>query len=166
MIYLEVVKLKILKYSIFGMAQNQDIAKETLKRLSKTLNNHIIKCVVYKNILNDLPHWEKEIANFLSIANDIRLKPKNKKPKESMFTDCLFQYLGDGSINDARVNLSMFQIDFEDKYPAFEITEEMIVILSNCYQIFLSDMVDILAAKNDYTLSDILRAVEGIFAGV
>ena len=68
--------------AIYAMSMERDNAKIRVKGFSDVLPEHIIKCVVYGNTTNDLHHWVcVELCGFLSIVNDITVRPHNKKLK-------------------------------------------------------------------------------------
>ena len=145
--------------SIMCMAYERPKALALLRKNDDTLSEHIIKCIVYDDSTGNYSHWvEDEICDYIYKANNITVKPKNKKPKKEDYISTLFASFGD-SKNDAATNLGMFLIDnrnhrLDKQYPTFEITDELVSQLYNAYQNIISATIPILTTINDYTKDD------------
>ena len=137
---------------VFCMAVDRPKAEKILKKNAETLQRHILKCVVYEDSTGNLKHWvEDEISEYLSIANDVVLKPDSKKCKPKFYEETLFSFIGDAEI-DAKTDLRLFLQDVlkTKEYPTFEITNDLIHRLYVVYQTFVNTFVPILSKKNDF----------------
>ena len=70
----ELKSLDVEKEMLVEIAMSLGEAKARLESIESQYFNHVIKCVVYGDSTGDLYHWEQEIANFLNLANSIRIK--------------------------------------------------------------------------------------------
>lgn len=147
------------KSIIYSMAFSRSVAIGHLKKPAKTLMRHMIKCIVYGNTTGNYDHWIGEISDYLVIANNIRLSPRNKKPDWDMFNTYLLGELGDTEL-DARVIIAEFKKDNEKAirmsrkhYPEFEPTRDMEVRLASAVGNLKRLIRPILCNKNDYTKS-------------
>lgn len=122
--------------NIFAMSQSRKVVLNRLVALSDVINRHIIECVVYRDSLSStLPHWVHEIAVWLQRANTLKCKSRLKARD---YEDSLFGYFGDDK-EDARNNLIMYQLwnarsMNPDRYPDFEITDDMVDRLFSVYR--------------------------------
>lgn len=145
------------KTAIYSMAFDRSIAINHLKKPAKTLMRHMIKCIVYGNTTGNYDHWINEISDYLEIANDVRMSPKNKKPDWDMFNTYLLGELGDTEL-DAKVIIAEFSKDNEKAirmgkkhYPRFDPTYDMAVRLSKAVGRLKQLIRPILCNKNNYT---------------
>ena len=134
---------------IKAMSWNRNRALSKLSSMSDTFVKHILKCVIYSDNMRDYNHWIQEISNYLEVANDIELKPRNKKPSKSDYEDTLFDALGN-TRKDARNNLKLFLWEIEEthQYPEFEITEKLINNVFETCKNIVDTFVPILITKN------------------
>ena len=125
------------------------------------VKEHVMKCIVYENSTNDFNHWVNEIANFLSIINDFRIKTKTGKLKYEDYLNNGFYNHG----NDYRdMNVGLRDFSYNKKYPHFEVTDEMTQKLLNVYTRIAEDCSRIFADKNnEYTHKDFKNLVLDIF---
>lgn len=116
-----------MKVIIYGMSFPRKTALKYLSKNAENIRDHLIKCVVYKDIRpEDLHHWiYDELCLWLTKASEIKSESR-LKPKDIRTT--IFGEFGD-SIGDAKIILE----DFKDKYctgtqpyPDFEITQKLI----------------------------------------
>lgn len=116
-----------MKVIIYGMSFPRKTALKHLSKNAENIRDHLIKCVVYKDIRpEDLHHWiYDELCLWLTKASEIKSESR-LKPKDIRTT--VFGEFGD-SIGDAKIILE----DFKDKYctgtqpyPDFEITQNLI----------------------------------------
>lgn len=146
---------------IFGMASTRDAVISRLKSYSKTLTYHIIKCVIYGDSTGDLDHWiHDEICEYLAIANNLYIKPKNKKLKVIDYENSLFSMMGDSEI-DAQNCLREFRLynNRTSKYPAFDITSDMVDRLYSTFQSIIHKMCPILATSNNLDRDDFVSMI-------
>lgn len=140
--------MKKLIYSnshIFGMAFPRKKCLDRLEALSKELNNHIIKCVVYYQTRpDDLSHWISEISNFIAQANKIKC---NSKLKKKDYMESIFADFGDEWI-DANVNLEQFQL-IEKDYPEFDPEDKNLIdTLYQMYQLIIDTCIPVFNSKD------------------
>lgn len=156
------------KEAILGMAFERPDAIKHLRGLSETLMFHMVKCIVYGNSTGDYDHWiEDEISSYLASANDVRMKPNNKKPKLDSFNRYLFGMLGD-SVQDSGVCIATFRAwnEKKKKYPEFIQTKEMAQRLYKATQNLKRLVLPLLGSKNDYDMDDfkpiVHRAIDSV----
>lgn len=146
---------------IYAMSMERDNAKTRVKGFSDVLPEHIIKCVVYGNTTNDLHHWVcVEICDFLSIVNDITVRPHDKKLKPKDIRSWLFGAMGD-SRNEASILLRTFNLKNKrtKEYPDFDVTEVMIDTVYYAFRTIISDTLPILTTKNNLKKEDFIPYV-------
>ena len=147
---------------ICAMSWTRDRALSRMSERSDTLAKHLIKCVVYPDNTRDRTHWIQEISSYLEFANDITLKPKNRKPNKIDFEDSLFDALGNTK-NDAKNSLKSFLWENNEshQYPEFGITNQLIENVFQTFKNIHDIFIPILTQKNSETLESIQEKVEG-----
>lgn len=121
---------------IFGMSFPRKDAIAKMASLSNNINEHIIECVVYRELrYNTISHWVDELAAWMARANKIKC---NSKLKKRDYLENLFGSLGNDII-DADVNLDEYRrknrsLPENKQYPDFEITEQLIHDTYMAYQ--------------------------------
>lgn len=148
---------------IFGMAVPRAKALEILKKNSETLAYHLIKCVVYGDSFGAdvYKHWvEYEICEYLSIANDVITKPKNRKLKTENYLDTVFADMGT-TRQDASVALRNFRIENRKakEYPDFEVTPELVDSVFVTFQNVIEYALPVLTSNNTLTAEDMSAGV-------
>ena len=142
-----------MKRYIYAMAFPRSVVLDKAKSLAVTLNNHIIKCVVYRNVLPVyLDHWVEEVGIYLFTVNKIKSKV-NLKPKDylnSLFADC------GNEKDDAEANLRLFKLkNLESKeYPDFEITDKLSESLFKRYTNLITAAMPILTSSKVLTINE------------
>ena len=79
-----------MKKYIKAMAIPRSQALAKLEALSEELSNHIIKCILYNDVLPGyMNHWVEEIAGYLHTANKTHTKSslKAKDYQNSIFVE-------------------------------------------------------------------------------
>ena len=152
---------------IFGMAVPRAKALEILQKNSETLAYHLIKCVVYGDTFGEdvYQHWvEDEICEYLSIANDVVTKPKNRKLKAENYLDTIFADMGTTK-QDASVALRNFRIENRrnKKYSDFDVTTELVDSVFTTFQNIINYMLPILTSNNTLTANDLFS---GVYASI
>lgn len=148
---------------IFGMSVPRAKAIDILKAYSETLAYHLVKCVVYGDELgqDNFKHWvEDEICEYLSIANDVLTKPKNRKLKEKDYLDTIFADIGTTK-QDANIVIRRFRIENKRKqsYPDFIVSPELIDNVFKTFQNTIAYMLPILTSSNNLNASDLVVGV-------
>ena len=138
------------------MASERSYVIDKLQKLSSTLESHVLKLGIYDDNLNCKDHWIDEVANFLSIANDFTVKPKNKKLDKREYEKYLIGGLGD-TRKDAFINIRMFKLsnNKDKEYPDFEITDEMIDRTFNISKLIADFVLGTVSSKNTLEKRDI-----------
>ena len=112
---------------IKSMSYNRRFASKKLQSFSDTLNDHVLKVVVFKDILPENVHkWIHEIKTNLNAALTAQT---NSKVNKSFFENSIFYSFGETE-NDSNLNLVGFKVDnesgkFKEEFPDFEITDEL-----------------------------------------
>ena len=138
------------------------VVKEHLNNNAKQYFYHLFKCVIFGDSTGDLHHWEREIANYLNIVNDIKVKGSNSKPSVKFYNDNFFYYLGDEA-EDCRGGLEDFKSRLGRKYPLFEVTEELYIKVFEVVQDFALYFANAFAKNNKLNQVNILSKVEEYF---
>lgn len=149
------MKRYIRSNSIFAMADARKHVLEKLDSLNSKIEEHVLKCVVYGHDDPSYEHWIHEITNWISYANDVTLKPNNKKPKASDFLNTVFSFGDD--ISDAKLSLGCFQakIHDSDKYSYFEVTDVLARNLLQSLNNIVDTMIPIVTKDNNLRYSQI-----------
>ena len=138
---------------------------DKLTSLSKVLNQHVIECVVYRDVRKDtISHWVTELAAWMNKVNRLKcsstFKAKNYK-------NTLFGEFGT-TIDDAEMNLWLYQqlnekYNATKQYPAFEITPELVNKLYITYTDIVSISLPILCSKDVKSANEWYRLLKPIF---
>lgn len=151
--------------AIFGMAHDKKKAETKIEALSEQINNHIIKCVVYRNSTNDLQHWiYDELTTWFDYINNIDVKTKSGKLSERSFDSILFSEFGENP-KDAEFNLVVFRASVAKlgtEYPDFQITRNLAKKLNDVYTEIRTTFLPIFTKKNNYTRVDIYNMLSKI----
>lgn len=141
---------------IYGMAMTRRDAMEDMHSISKELCYHIIKCIIYGESNDAFNHWVKEICAFLEFANDMEIKPKNRKLKEQDYLDTIFALMGDTQ-NDAYIRIFKFKYDNghdTNPYPEFNIDSDLINRVFTAFNSIKDYMIPIFTVKNELKADD------------
>ena len=147
---------------LLEMAIPLAVVKERLTNNAKQYFYHLFKCVVFGNSTGDLHHWEQEIANYLNIVNDVKVKGNNNKPSTKFYEDNFFYYLGDEA-EDYRGGLEDFKNKIGKKYPPFEVTEELYDKVFGVVQDFATFFANHFARDNNLNIIKISNLIEEYF---
>ena len=147
---------------LLEMALPLAAAKERLTNNAPQYFYHLFKCIIFENRTGDFDHWVQEIANYLNIINDIKVKGSNSKPSAKFYRDNFFYYLGD-EVGDYRGGLEDFKHRIGKKYPDFEVTQELCNKVFEVVQDFALYFGNNFARNNSWNSVDLLRKVEGYF---
>lgn len=158
------MKRYIKNASIFGMSFSRKEALHRFRNLSDIINEHVIECVVYKEVLPDtLHHWISEIATWIEDANEVTCKSKFKARD---YADNLFGCFGT-NIHDARHNLKEYKLfnarNFVSPYPNFEITDGVAKTLLQAYQALTAATVPVLLSGKQKSVADWIKIIEPVF---
>ena len=147
---------------LLEMALPLAVARERLINNAKQYFYHLFKCVIFGNSTGDLYHWEQEIANYLNIINNIKIKGNNSKPSVKFYEDNFFYYFGD-EMEDYRGGLEDFKSRIGKRYPSFEVTEELYSKVFRVVQDFALYFANIFARENNFNLIKISNKIEEYF---
>ena len=150
------MKRYIRNTSIFAMSMQRPIAIRELNGLSNTLAQHVCKISIYDDTLQCKDHWIHELADYISQANDITVKPKNNKLKLRDYENEFYGVLGETE-KDANVFLnSFYRRNLRSKqYPAVAITKEMCKRYIELSQFLINYCKALLSFNNELSLEDI-----------
>lgn len=135
------------------MERNDALRK--LKSLAEPLLAHAMKLAIYEDSTGNQDHWISEIAEYLSIANDITIKPKSKKFNKSVYDQYLFGGFGD-TVKDAAVNVRMFRLH-NTKYPEFYPDKDMFARAYEVSRVIQELGSEYLTIRNDLDHDDIVH---------
>ena len=151
----------------FSLARGEAIQK--LGRVSSTLNEHLIKCIIFGEHRPDsYQHWLHEVVSFITTCDKGNISGANLKDKD--YKNSLFGSFGD-SISDAEDNLKQFEVinihsykntDPEIALPYFIVNDEMVSCLYNCYQDLIITCIPLLKDKNVHPISYWKRIIQPI----
>lgn len=147
---------------LLEMALPLAVAKERLTNNAKQYFYHLFKCVVFGNSTGDLYHWEQEIANYLNIINNVKIKGSNNKPSVKFYEDNFFYYFGD-EVKDYKGGLEDFKLRIGKKYPPFEVTEELYTKVFEVVQDFAIFFANNFAKNNNLNEIRISNKIEEYF---
>lgn len=159
---------RVILNKVYGMSLERDKAVSKMSSLSDRIEEHLLKCLVYKDSINDYRHWvDDELATWISLVNDITIKPKDKKLKAMDYQSNLFGGLGD-TYADANFALHLFRSNHADSrkckepYPYFDITNELISATLDAFMDVQSTLCKVLAKKNDLDKASIAEVLHTI----
>lgn len=150
------------KEVLLEMAMSLGEAKARLESLEAQYFNHVIKCVIFGDSTNNLYHWEQEIANFLNLANSIKIKSGTGKPSEKFYRDYFFYAWGD-EITDYESGLEYFKVKNGNKYPDFEIIEDLIGKVFEAVSDFAEYFSPLFSKANNITKPKIFSKIDEYF---
>ena len=151
-----------MKRMILGAAFNRDVALKHLARHSEQIRDHVVKCVVYKDIRKDsMRHWiHEELGVWFSEASKVSAKTKLKKQD---YLDTVFREFGDQPV-DCRIILSEFREDYckNNDYPEFVITPKLVSDLFSAINAIESNTLPMLSAKQPYSSEQFSAVLDNI----
>lgn len=147
---------------LLEMALPLAVAKERLNNNAKQYFYHLFKCIIFEDSTGDLYHWEQEIANYLNIINNIKIKSNNGKPSVKFYEDNFFYYFGDEA-KDYEGGLEDFKNRIGKRYPSFEVTEELYNKVFEVVQDFALYFANIFARENNLNSIKISNKIEDYF---
>lgn len=147
-----------MKKYIRAMSFTRSQALSKISSLSNTLNEHVIKCVIYQTILPDyIDHWTEEIGIYLYNVNKIKSKTKLKRAD---YIDSIFASFGT-DMEDAEANLRLFKIHNKE-YPEFELSNKLIETLFEVYSKLIDKSILILTSGKKLSIDEWIHVVEPI----
>ena len=147
-----------MKRYIRAMSFTRSQALSKISALSSTLDEHVIKCIVYVPILPDqLDHWTEEIGIYLYNTNKIKSKTKLK---DLDYINSIFASFGSDK-DDAEANLRLFKIH-NNKYPDFEIDSDLITSLFNAYTQLVNTCIPLFISGTVKSISEWIQIVRTI----
>lgn len=161
------MKRNFTKKPIFAMSVPRKTILDKMEGYAPEIEEHLVKCVVYKSSHADYNHWIEEIAAHIDAINVLTAKPNSKKLKEVDYVNVLFGNLGDER-NDAKSCLHYFKTmrtnprKTDKPYPAFEVIDELIETAFQMFQEVCDKMSAILATANRFQKSDIEIMIHSI----
>lgn len=158
----ELKDLNVERDVLIEMAMSLGEAKARLESIESQYFSHVIKCAVYGNSTGDLNHWEREIANYLNIVNSIKIKSGNGKLSEKSYKDYFFYAWGD-EVTDYESGLEYFKIRNSDRYPDFEITEDLVYKVFEAVSDFAEYFSPLFSKANNITKPKIFSRVDEYF---
>ena len=157
-----------MKRYIFSMSLPRQRAMDQASFYAVNIIEHMIKIVMYHYIRSDdVLHWVDEISDWLQRSDDITIKPKGHKLKESDLLNTVFSCMG-SSLSDYRRELLMFQeknrrgqFNYADKesYPEFEVDYNACQELMDACNRLINSTLPLLADKQDHDIQDYRDAV-------
>lgn len=164
-----------MKRYIRAMSMERGRAIHQISSFSPILMEHIIKLLMYSDVRpNDVDGWIGTIANWIHQADDITVKPSNKKLKESDIMSSLFGCMGD-DVRDYQRALYAFLADNRSgklnhdgkgSYPEFDITDDAADDLMHiCYDLIDATM-PLLTDKRDHSLNEYIDIITPIFSNL
>ena len=153
-----------MKRYIYAMSFPRKTALKHLSKNAEALRDHVIKCVVYKDIRkDDMYHWvHDEICNWLAKASEIK---SDSKLKYCDIRETVFGEFG-SSTNDAKIILEDFKDDYcytADPYPEFEITQDLIdklyITIIKLEEIAIGRLLE----QHSYSQEDWYELIKNIF---
>ena len=162
-----------MKRYIYAMSMERDRAKKQIAAFSPTIMEHMIKLLVYSDIRpDDIDGWIHTIARSIHNADDITVKPNNKKLKNSDLISSLIGCMGD-DVRDYRRALQAFREDnrngkfnYDDKktYPDFDITPELSEdLMTICFDV-IDKTLPLLTDKQDHSLDEYKSVINQIIS--
>ena len=158
-----------MKRYVVGMSLSRQRALDQARFYAVNIIEHMIKIVMYHEMRpEDVSHWIEEIADWLQRSDDITIKPKGHKLKESDLLDTVFSCMGD-SVSDYRRELQMFQeknrkgqFNYLDKqsYPEFEVDYNSCQKLMDACILLVDATLPMLASKQDHSYVEYVDAVK------
>lgn len=153
------------KTNIYSMSVPRSKAKERIEALGEIVLEHVCKCVLYGDSTGDYHHWvDGEIANWLSIANDLTIKPSNKKLKARDYDEMLLGGFGD-DLADARMNLNLLYRKFRQSanpYPEVNLTPDLVKKLADVTAALHDILPKLLSQQNNMTQDDLAAELHTI----
>lgn len=147
-----------MKKYIRAMSFTRSQALSKISSLSNTLNEHVIKCVIYQTILPDyIDHWTEGIGIYLYNVNKIKSKTKLKRAD---YIDSIFASFGT-DMEDAEANLRLFKIHNKE-YPEFELSNKLIETLFEVYSKLIDKSILILTSGKKLSIDEWIHVVEPI----
>lgn len=147
----------MIKLILTEQARSRSNAIKIIEGLQPVYEDHLLKCIIYGNSINNLWHWIDEIINIIIRINEIKIKTPSGRLSNNDYLDYLFLAAGESEL-EYRENLRHFMFKYKYKYPKFEITNELVtnttdlfLMMSN-YSMRLSETNSIInenAIRND-----------------
>jgi hypothetical protein len=89
---IDIVADKLANTNLMEMAFQRKEVERKVTDISDTLNEHVIKVMIFPNS-RDRDHWLKEIDGYLRSIRGWRIKPKNKIPSYEQYEEWLINKL-------------------------------------------------------------------------
>ena len=148
----------MMKKYIKAMAFSRSNVLDKAKSLANTLNSHVIKCVVYRNVSPEyIDHWVEEIGIYIYSVNKLKSKTALKA---NDYRNSLFADIGEDR-DDAEANLMLFKLH-NNEYPDFDITDELITDLYTHYTQLVDAAVPVLASNKVLSIHEWIQVVHSI----
>lgn len=151
--------------SILCMSLSRGKVTSKIEALSDIVLAHVCKCVLYADCTGDYDHWiDGELANWISMVNDLTVNPSNKKLKEKDYDRYLLGGFGD-DVADAKINLNLFYSSFRqlrEPYPEVIITDDMVKRMYEVTTEFHKVIPKLLSQNNNLTQQDIAAKLHNI----
>ena len=147
--------------AVFGMSYTRSKARSLIDSLSKQVNTHILKYIIYYDVRpDDRNHWLDELSTWFERVNRISSK-SNLKRRD--YAETLFGWFGD-TREDAEINLEFFYDEYvkyaSDPYPEFEITSKLVNQVYSAYRNVCNQTLPILTSHQHlatYEWKNIIR---------
>lgn len=109
----ELLADQLARTSLFEMAYERKNAMMKVDAIEKPLNEHLIKYFYFEDHAKN--HWLSEILSFISVIDDIYLKPKSSKLSAKIYYQYLFEhYYGHGDNVLVKKIQKLVKIDYSD----------------------------------------------------
>ena len=162
-----------MKIYVRAMSMEKEKAKKQISSFSDIVMEHLIKLLMYSDIRpNDIDGWIKSVANWISRADNITIKPSAKKLKEEDIMSSLFSCMGD-DVRDYERALYSFLADNhsgkynhegKESYPEFEVTPEASESLMNLCNDVIDVTMPLLIDKQDHSKDEYEAAIRNLLS--
>ena len=161
-----------MKRYVYAMSLEKKRAEKQLLAYASILMEHIIKLLVYSDIRpNDVKGWIHTLANWISRADSLTIKPNSSKVSEEFLMSTLFSCMGD-EIGDYERELYTFLAENRsgrynaqgsESYPEFEVTAQLAEDLMNFSLDVAEATIPMLVDKEDHSISEYEEALTSVY---
>ena len=161
-----------MKRYVYAMSVYKKRAEKQLTSYSSIQMEHIIKLLVYSDIRpNEVKGWIHTLANWISKADSLTIKPNADKVSEDFLMSTLFSCMGD-DLDDYERELYSFLADnhsgkfnaySHESYPEFEVTDQLSEDLMNFCLDIAEATIPLLIDKQDHDISEYEEVITQVY---
>lgn len=161
-----------MKKYVYAMSVEKKRAEKQLTSYSSILMEHLVKLLVYSDSRpNDVKGWIHTLANWISRADSLTIKPNADKLTEEFLMSTLFSCMGD-ELNDYERELYSFLADNRSRkfnthdsgpYPEFEVTTQLSEDLMNFSLDVAEATIPLLTDKKDHSIDEYEEAITQVY---